>query len=240
MVKVLIVDDSLVMRKNLTSILEKVGYYVVGEANNGKTAVALYKELHPDIVTMDISMPSMNGIDAVDRIIEVDKEANIIMISAVNQKHMILKAISKGAKHFIIKPIEPEKVRKVFMEVMEKDIMKKNTKTIEKTNVPNTATKEMILGEKKGFEIDNHDGVFIIEIKEEFSVADIKLLETLVEGLLFIKPLHLHFDFKEIETLAEHLLLGIVILGNKAKEAKAEVRYITESEYIMKTLKKDV
>lgn len=118
MAKILIVDDSIIMRKNLEHILKAVGHEVVGQAINGKQAVTLYEELKPDLVTMDISMPMLSGTDAVSEIVKKDPKAKIIMISAINQKQMVFEAIKNGAKHYIVKPIERENVLKVITAVL--------------------------------------------------------------------------------------------------------------------------
>lgn len=114
MAKILIVDDSIIMRKNLEFILKNSNHEIVGQATNGKQAVELYKECKPDLVTMDISMPFMSGTDAVSEIISIDPSAKIIMISAINQKQLVFEAIKKGAKHYIVKPIDAENVIKTI------------------------------------------------------------------------------------------------------------------------------
>lgn len=114
MAKILIVDDSIIMRKNLEFILKNSNHQIVGQATNGKQAVELYKECKPDLVTMDISMPFMSGTDAVSEIISIDPSAKIIMISAINQKQLVFEAIKKGAKHYIVKPIDAENVIKTI------------------------------------------------------------------------------------------------------------------------------
>lgn len=114
MAKILIVDDSIIMRKNLEFILKNSNHQIVGQATNGKQAVELYKEYKPDLVTMDISMPFMSGTDAVSEIISIDSSAKIIMISAINQKQLVFEAIKKGAKHYIVKPIDAENVIKTI------------------------------------------------------------------------------------------------------------------------------
>ena len=118
MAKILIVDDSIIMRRNIESILKSVGHEVVGQAVNGIQAVEMYKKLTPDLVTMDISMPLMNGINAVSEIMKMDSNAKIVMISAHNQKQMVFEALKNGAKHYILKPIEVENVIKVLNEVL--------------------------------------------------------------------------------------------------------------------------
>ena len=107
---ILIVDDAAFMRINLKNILEKAGYEVVGEAENGSEAVQKYKDLDPDLVTMDITMPEMDGIEAVKKIREIDSDANIIMCSAMGQQSMVVEAIEAGAKDFIVKPFDDDRV----------------------------------------------------------------------------------------------------------------------------------
>ena len=110
MPKVLIVDDTAFMRKLLKNILFGAGYDIAGEAENGKQAVELYKELNPDVVTMDIVMPEMNGIDALKQIKSMDKEAKVVMCTAIGQEKIVNTAIKLGAKGYIIKPFQAPKV----------------------------------------------------------------------------------------------------------------------------------
>ena len=107
---VLIVDDAAFMRMMIKDILIKNGYTVLGEAQTGKEAVELYQKLKPDIVTMDITMPEMNGIDAVKAIKKLDASARIIMCSAMGQQAMVIDAIQAGAKDFVVKPFQPNRV----------------------------------------------------------------------------------------------------------------------------------
>ncbi len=117
--KVLIIDDSRIIRRNLVKIFERLGYEVVAEAENGITAIEEYKKHKPDMVTMDITMPLMDGIEAVEEIIKIDNNARIVIISALNQKNMVFKALQNGAKHYIVKPITFEKVKEVIEEIYE-------------------------------------------------------------------------------------------------------------------------
>ncbi|MEC3885986.1 response regulator [Halobacillus litoralis] len=110
MARVLIVDDAKFMRVTLKNILEKGQHEVVGEADNGKEAVEKYGSLRPDLVTLDITMPEMNGIDALKEIQQVSNEAKVIMCSAMGQQKMVLKAIECGAKDFIVKPFDEARV----------------------------------------------------------------------------------------------------------------------------------
>lgn len=110
MSKVLIVDDAAFMRMMIKDILTKNGYEVIGEASNGLKAVELYKKEKPDVVTMDITMPEMDGIEAVKAIKAFDASARIIMCSAMGQQSMVMDAIRAGARDFIVKPFQADRV----------------------------------------------------------------------------------------------------------------------------------
>jgi two-component system chemotaxis response regulator CheY len=118
MAKVLIVDDATFMRMMVKDILEKNGYEVVGEANNGIKAVEMYKAEKPDIVTMDITMPEMDGIEAVKEIKAFDPSAKIVMCSAMGQQSMVMDAIRAGAKDFIVKPFQADRVLEAIKKVL--------------------------------------------------------------------------------------------------------------------------
>lgn len=105
----LIVDDAAVMRMRLKDILEPK-YQVIAEAANGEQAIDLYKSAAPDFVTLDITMPKVNGIEVLEKILDFDLKAKIIIVSAVGQKRMVFNALGIGAKDFIVKPFDPERV----------------------------------------------------------------------------------------------------------------------------------
>ncbi|NLO75682.1 MAG: response regulator [Clostridia bacterium] len=115
---VLLVDDAAFMRMILREILTKGGYNVVGEAENGIIAVTKYKELRPDIVTMDITMPEMDGITAVKEIKKINPNAKIIMCSAMGQQAMVIEAIQSGARDFIVKPFQPVRVMEAVQKAL--------------------------------------------------------------------------------------------------------------------------
>lgn len=110
MKKFLIIDDSTFMRMSIKNILTHQGYEVIGEAKNGKIGVEKYKELSPDIVTLDITMPEMGGLDALRKIMEHDADAKVLMVSALGQDRIIQEAIKIGAKGFLTKPFKRELV----------------------------------------------------------------------------------------------------------------------------------
>lgn len=116
--KILVVDDSAFMRAILKNILVDAGYEVIGEAGDGQDAIEKYKELKPELVTMDVTMPNVNGIEAARSIIDYDKDANIIICTAMGQDWMIMEAYNMGIKDFLIKPFKRaeviEKVARIF------------------------------------------------------------------------------------------------------------------------------
>lgn len=108
--RILIVDDAAFMRMMIKDILSKNGYEIVGEAENGSRALEKYMELEPDVVLMDITMPEVDGITALKNIRKEDSEAKVIMCSAMGQQAMVIEAIHAGAKDFIVKPFQPDRV----------------------------------------------------------------------------------------------------------------------------------
>jgi len=116
--KVLIVDDAAFMRMMIKDILTKNGYEVVGEAENGDVAVKLYEELKPDVVTMDITMPEKDGISALKEIKAKDPDAKVIMCSAMGQQAMVMESIQAGAKDFIVKPFQKDRVLQALEKVV--------------------------------------------------------------------------------------------------------------------------
>jgi two-component system chemotaxis response regulator CheY len=117
--KILIVDDAPFMRRMIRDILEKNGFEVTGESEDGEVAVRMYKDLHPDLVIMDITMPKMDGITAVREIMKIDGNAKIIICSAIGQQPMVIESILAGAKDFIVKPFEAIRVVESINYVLE-------------------------------------------------------------------------------------------------------------------------
>ncbi len=122
-IKVMIVDDAMFMRNMISDIFQgkKFGeedYEVVAEAENGIEAVEKYKEHMPDVITMDIVMPEMTGIEALKEIMQINADANVIMCSALGQDSLVMEALDSGAKDFIVKPFQPEKVLDVVVRIL--------------------------------------------------------------------------------------------------------------------------
>jgi two-component system chemotaxis response regulator CheY len=114
MAKILVVDDAAFMRMTLSDLLTKLGHKVVGEAENGEQAIEQYIKLLPDIVTMDITMPIMEGVEAVKHIRAFDPNASIIMCSAMGQQAMVIEAFKAGAKDFVVKPLQAERLKQAI------------------------------------------------------------------------------------------------------------------------------
>ncbi len=118
MAKVLIVDDAKFMRMTLGNMLKSSGHEVIGEGENGVEAISKYKELQPDLVTMDITMPELNGVEAVKEIIKEFPQAKVIMCSAMGQQKIVVEAIEAGAKDFIVKPFDEVRVDEAIKRVL--------------------------------------------------------------------------------------------------------------------------
>lgn len=119
-ITVLVVDDSKTSRKMLSDVLTRMGLEVIGEAVNGEDGFLKYKELRPDIVTMDITMPVMNGLESLLLIKHEDENAKVVMITAAGQKNNLMQAVKAGAEEFLTKPLEEEEIRRVIGEISAK------------------------------------------------------------------------------------------------------------------------
>lgn len=115
--RVLIVDDALFMRNMLKDIFVRAGYEIAGEAGDGDEAVAAYRDLRPDLVTMDIVMPGRSGIEALQEICREDPDARVVICSALGQEGLVLQAVQAGAKDFIVKPFKEERVLEIVRKV---------------------------------------------------------------------------------------------------------------------------
>lgn len=118
MKRVLIVDDASFMRASIKNILQKNGFDIAGEAADGIEGIRRYGELKPDVVTMDITMPEMTGLDALKSILDIDPQAKVIMVSAMGQEGMVRESILYGAKSFIVKPFKENQIVKVLNQVL--------------------------------------------------------------------------------------------------------------------------
>jgi len=118
MAKILMVDDSKTSRKILRGILEEDGHEVIGEAVNGKDGIDKFNELHPDITTMDITMPVMDGLEALKQIMDIDKNAKVVMVTAAGQKTKMVDAVKYGAAEFLAKPFDASQIIEIINNVI--------------------------------------------------------------------------------------------------------------------------
>ncbi len=120
--RVLVVDDSMFVSKQITQILTSEGFDVIATAADGEEGVERYKELHPniDLVTMDITMPKMDGVTALEKIIEFDKNAKVVMISALGKQDLVKQSLMLGAKNYIVKPLDRQKVLERIVSTLKK------------------------------------------------------------------------------------------------------------------------
>lgn len=120
MANILIVDDSATSRKILRHLLEEENHTIVGEAKDGEQAISLFSQLNPDIITMDINMPILDGISALKKIKEINKDVTVIMITTVGQRSKMLEAVKYGANEFITKPFNPSNIKTIIHTILTK------------------------------------------------------------------------------------------------------------------------
>jgi two-component system chemotaxis response regulator CheY len=120
-VRFLIVDDSIFARKSIAKMVESFGGQIAGEAGDGCTAITEYTRVLPDVVLMDVTMPQMEGIEAVEHIVQHDPSARVVMVSSVGYQENIMAALQKGARHFVQKPVKPETLYDVLRYVLDQE-----------------------------------------------------------------------------------------------------------------------
>jgi YesN/AraC family two-component response regulator len=255
MATILIVDDSSITRRNLANILTDAGHTIVADASNGEAAYKEYEKHLPDIVTMDITMPILDGIGAVKKIIKYFPDANIIMISALDQKNMVLSAIQCGARHYIIKPFTTHKVLSVVDEVLTfsenaaklSNINNKLENTIDdiSTTIDDIDKAIHMLSDsaevpkpKQGmpFTIENKAKELHIILSKSMKAENFSALEMIVQGFLFINSLEIKLNLKDIEQVEDDMINKIVDLARLAEAHDAVFKLTAEKpetvEYI--------
>lgn len=238
MPRILVVDDSAVMRRNLVFTLTKAGHTVVAEGADGGQALHLYRTHSPDLVTMDITMPEVNGIEAVKMIIEEFPKAKIVMVSALDQKQMVLEALKCGAKHYIIKPINTENLISVINKVLGYVPPTPGAKV--ETVVTNKLEplKEQAEPEPDTpFMVRNIDSMFYIKITKLLSMDNVGSLLQATQGLLYVQPLKVAIDFGEIEVLPDELLNKIAEAVNLILGARGRVTVNAQNEAFISSVK---
>jgi len=226
MSNILVVDDSAIMRRNLVTIFTQAGHHVVAEAINGGQAHLLYRTLLPDLVTMDITMPGVNGIEAVKLIIRDYPDAKIIMVSALNQRNMVFEALELGAKHYLIKPITSETVISVVNKVLG---IKEPLFVREEDATHNT---DSIVP----YQIE-HNNMFQINLSKYLTEESFITLNQAVQGLLFVQPLIVIIHFANTDSLSDPLLNKISEVVKAILGAKGKVKVVSQNLNFVKLVK---
>lgn len=215
MLNVLIVDDSNFMRKNLGQMFSSLGYNVIAEAGNGLEAIDAYKEHKPDLVTMDITMPKMEGVASVRKIIESFPHAKIIMISAQKDKDVVKEAIMAGASNYLVKPVRTENLVKVLEKIFP-------AATPVKT-ISDDLFKDI------SFHIEIKDNKFFATIHKNAVGHPITLFAEAVKGLQFVTPLDICIDYQETANLPKEIREMIVNSVKRINEAGGTVKLISNN-----------
>lgn len=196
MARILIVDDALMMRKTIGNMLTKAGHVIVDEAINGEQAVHAYQRHRPDLVTMDITMPGVDGISALAQIIAIDPEAKVIMVSALGQKHKVFDALQAGAKSYILKPFKEDKLLSVIHEVLQDcTIPVTEEETVSKLTAPETGYCNNTGILAKPFMFENRDNNIHITILKDFAGCDFSELISLIADKSESQPRYVNFNF---------------------------------------------
>ncbi|HEX3028954.1 MAG TPA: response regulator [Clostridia bacterium] len=235
MARVLVVDDSLFARRKLKTILTQAGHEIVSEAANGIQAISEYEKYRPDLVTLDVTMPVMDGVTAVQRIIGNFPDARIIIVSASTQRNMVLSALESGARHYIIKQSPDNKVMEVVNSVLSDD------------GIPQKQQNE-ILHEKKQpagmsdrpISIENHNGVFVVDV-ENVQADNLEQLNMTIKGLTAVKPLKVVFNFGIMEFLDNDSLDKLVLIMQSIKNSGGDIKVVSKNGSIVRYLRsKDI
>lgn len=246
MANVMIVDDSFVMRQKIKTVLTQSGHHVVEEAETGTQAYNKYIRCHPDLVTMDINMPSsngimMDGIDTVKKILCDYPEAKIVMISSAGQKNMVLSAIQSGAKNYIVKPFEDEKFMAVINKVLgietvvKKDPVQDNYGS-DGTNNGDAGSEDVKQEDGTAFSISVKNDFFTIKIKSNFDCNSKHFLSTAIQGLLFVEPLNVIVDFDLTEFLETELMNEVFLIFAMIEKSNGKIQYFSRVEKLIKDI----
>lgn len=245
MKRILIVDDSAVMRKNLKSILGRAGYEIAAEATNGEEAVRAYAEHKPDLVTMDVTMPVMNGIEAVKRIVASDAQAKIVVISAFDQRSMLFEAMENGASHYMIKPITSEKLLTVVDKLLgpEAEVRAGAEPRMERPSGTDSRYGGSPAGDAPQpgadpFAIENRDGKFVVSLNPHRLEEAAASVRTAMQGLLFVKPLAVAFYFRGAASVSETVLVRFAETIDSVLHAGGTAEFIADDEEVVRQLRR--
>lgn len=235
MARILIVDDSILMRRNLRTLLTEAGHEVVAEASNGMEAYKEYAKHEPELVTMDITMPVMSGVDSLKKILATYPGANVIMISALDQRNMVFEALQSGARHYILKPITLEKILKTIDDVL------KEAGLLAPDAAPAAAASAEAAASRGNppFSIENKNGVFILSVRQHIQEEGLRSIQTAVQGFLFIKPLRVILHFDGVDSMSGPRLGIIKACMQSIQAAEGTVKVVCADIGFMKQLRED-
>lgn len=234
---ILVVDDSAIMRRNLVTIFTQAGHTVVAEAINGGQAHLLYRTHLPDLVTMDITMPGINGIEAVKLIIKDYPDAKIVMVSALNQRNMVFEALELGAKHYLIKPITPESVISVVNKVLDIKQIDQRTLPRREENISINNADSIEIATQVPFKIENNNNMFQINLTKYLTEESFVTLNQAVQGLMFVQPLNVIIHFGNIDSLSDPILERLSSITKAIQGAKGTIKVVTQSKEFVELLK---
>jgi two-component system chemotaxis response regulator CheY len=232
---ILIVDDSYIMRMKIKAMLTNAGHTVAGEAMNGEMAVMEYSQKKPDIVTMDISMPVMDGILALKMILSRFPDAKIIVISALDKKKMVYTALESGAKNYILKPVDEAKLISTINSVLKDDQPRRPIRSAGENDLADMkpfSSSDAI----RPFTIDNRSGTFVINIGKALKPENFNNLANTIQGFLFVKPLSIVFNFADADEIHEEVIEGLKMLTSAIQMIKGTVRFATTNQVIQELL----
>jgi len=204
MANLMIVDDSKIVRQRLRAVLEKLGHTVVSEAANGKEAFQIYKRMEQtiDLITLDVEMPGINGIETIRLLREQNPSAAIVMISSVDDRGKVLKAIQLGAKHYFVKPFTEAKIKEVIDKTLGLDTGSRNGTGLGEPAVAFRSTSAIIPADSAGamllkpesleslpFELFHMDERTILIIRSPVTDANVILLYGCLQGLLYFRKM---------------------------------------------------
>lgn len=232
MARIMIVDDSSIMRIKLRTLLMKAGHVVVSEVNNGISAYNEYPKCMPDLITMDVTMPEMNGVEAVKWITGKYPDAKVIMISALEHKSMVLAALESGALHYIVKPFRDEEVISRIEQVLSES---KSHQIMERPLNSEAYFSNLTMDNQ--FFIENRNGVFLIKINPYIDSNELDLISTTIKGLLFVKPLKFIFDFDNSEYFNNYSFNKIKEIFSSITSVNGELKIVSQNYNFIEFIK---
>jgi len=227
MAHILVVDDALMMRKTIGTFLVKAGHSVE-EAANGKQAVEAYKRQRPDLVTMDITMPELDGIEGLSRIMAFDSQARVVMVSALGQKHKVFDALQKGAKGYILKPFTEEKLLAIIDELLGATTGKSKEIPPDLTVMNSYEVKPLTA--KMAFSIETREGKVRITVLREFAATDYEDMVKAIKNIRLGLPAEIVIDFTSGNGLSSKTVLPFKEIIEDAVVAGDALRIVCHTQ----------